>query len=54
MCLASWPPGREVAEIIANTGWALEVLPQAGATLAPTAAELAALRRVDSEGFWRR
>jgi glutaconate CoA-transferase subunit B len=54
LCLASWHPGSEVAEITANTGWALEVLPQAGETPAPTAAELAALRRVDSEGFWRR
>lgn len=53
LCLASWHPGTDPDEIIANTGWALEVLEGAAETPPPSPAELAALRQVDGEGFWR-
>ncbi len=51
--LASVHPGHDVAEVVANTGWPLQRLTDAGETPAPTAAEVAALREVDRDGFWR-
>lgn len=43
-----------VDEIIANTGWPLKISPQISTVPAPTPAELAALRRVDTTGMLRR
>lgn len=52
--LASVHPGHDVDEVRAATGWDLAVAPGAGETPAPTAAELAAIRRFDPDGFWTR
>jgi len=52
--LASWHPGTTPDIVRGRTGWALGQLPDAGETRPPTPDELAALRRVDQEGFWRR
>ena len=51
--LASWHPGADPEEIRARTGWDLALLPGAAPTPPPSAAELAALRSLDREGFWR-
>jgi hypothetical protein len=47
-------PGHDVEEVRANTGWDLKVADDVRETSAPTAAELAAIRRFDPEGFWTR
>jgi len=52
--LASVHPGHDVEEVRANTGWDLKVADDVRETSAPTAAELAAIRRFDPEGFWTR
>ncbi|MCW8836938.1 MAG: CoA-transferase subunit beta [Rhodospirillales bacterium] len=51
--LASVHPGHSVEEIRANTGWDLGVIPGISETPPPNAAELAALHKIDKEGFWR-
>jgi glutaconate CoA-transferase subunit B len=51
--LASTHGGCSVDDVLARTGWKLKVAPDAGETPPPSAAELAALHRVDKEGFWR-
>jgi glutaconate CoA-transferase subunit B len=38
----------------ANTGWDLKVAPGVRETPAPTAEELAIIRRYDPQGFWTR
>ena len=52
--LASIHPGHTVDEVVAQTGWRLQVSDHASETSAPTDAELAAIRRFDPEGFWTR
>jgi len=52
--LAAWFPFASIDEIRANTGWALKVSPQAHVVAAPSATELAALRRVDETGMLRK
>ncbi len=53
-CLASVHPGHSVAEVRASTGWDLRVPDGVAETPAPTAAELAQVRRLDPDGFWTR
>jgi glutaconate CoA-transferase subunit B len=50
--LASVHPGHAVDEVRAATGWDLRVAPGCGTTEPPSSDELAALRRLDPEGFW--
>jgi glutaconate CoA-transferase subunit B len=50
--LASLHPGVSLAEVRDKTGWDLQVSPDLAETPPPTAAELAALRAVDPDGFW--
>ncbi len=50
--LASVHPGISVDDILANTGWKLRVADGVRETLAPSAAELAAIRDYDRRGFW--
>ncbi len=45
-------PEHTVDEVLANTGWPLQVSDHVSETPAPTEAELAAIRRFDPEGFW--
>jgi glutaconate CoA-transferase subunit B len=52
--LAAWFAFSNVGEIKANTGWPLKVSPDAHVVAEPTAAELAALRKVDETGALRR
>jgi glutaconate CoA-transferase subunit B len=52
--LASVHPGCTVEDVRANTGWDLKVAPDVAETPAPTADELAELRKLDPEGFWTR
>ena len=47
-------PGHGIDEVRDNTGWDLRVAGDVKETSAPTAAELAAIRRFDPEGFWTR
>jgi glutaconate CoA-transferase, subunit B len=53
-CLASVHPGHTVHEVVAETGWRLQVSDDVSKTSAPTAAELTAIRRFDPDGFWTR
>lgn len=53
MGLASIHPGVSRQQAIDATGWPVAVAPDAGETPPPTEAELAALRAIDPEGFWR-
>lgn len=52
--LASLHPGQTTDGVRAETGWDLKQRPDCGMTPPPSAAELAALRSIDREGFWRR
>ena len=52
--LASVHPGHTVDEVITETGWPLQVSDAVSETSAPTASELAAIRRFDPDGFWTR
>jgi len=52
MVLASVHPGVSVEQVLQATGWPLRVAPDVTQTPAPTAAELALLRRFDPHGFW--
>src|SRR5437879_6332257 len=51
---ASVHPGCSVQDVRDNTGWDLQVASEVPVTPPPTAAELAALRRLDPDGFWTR
>lgn len=51
--VASIHPGHTLDEIRANTGWDVKTTPDMHETASPSAAEIAALRRVDRDGFWR-
>jgi glutaconate CoA-transferase subunit B len=50
--LASVHPGVSVEDVVANTGWKLRLPAGVGETAAPSAAELAAIRDYDKQGFW--
>ena len=52
--LTAWFPFTSIDEIIASTGWALKISPQAEVFAPPTPEELATLRRVDETGMLRR
>jgi glutaconate CoA-transferase subunit B len=54
MVLASTHPGVSVADVRAQTGWALTCHPELGDTPPPTPEELAVIRRFDPRGFWTR
>lgn len=54
MVLASTHPGVTVNQVRAQTGWPLACAPEVTETVAPTAEELAVIRRFDPEGFWTR
>jgi len=51
-CLETVHPGHSVDEVRESTGWDLKVSAHVSETSAPTDAELAAIRRLDPEGFW--
>ncbi len=51
--LVSFHPGHTVEEIVENTGWALKSVPEVGETVPPSEEEMAALHRIDKEGYWR-
>jgi len=50
--LDSYHPGVTVEDIVANTGWALDVSPKVHRTAAPTKSELRVIRSYDPEHFW--
>ncbi|HKW07371.1 MAG TPA: CoA-transferase [Candidatus Dormibacteraeota bacterium] len=50
--LASVHPGQSVDAVKKETGWDLKVAADVTETSAPTAEELAAIRRFDPQGFW--
>jgi len=52
MVLETVHPGVTVDEVAAATGWPLRTAPEVAATPLPSAAELAAVRRYDPEGYW--
>jgi glutaconate CoA-transferase subunit B len=52
--LASVHPGIETEDVLANTGWPLQIAKDVSVTCAPSAAELQAIREYDREGFWAR
>ena len=51
--LASVHPHHTVEEVVENTGWDLKTVPEIEETPAPSETELAALHKIDKEGFWR-
>jgi glutaconate CoA-transferase subunit B len=51
--LASFHPGHFIEEIRKNTGWKLKLIDGVAETPPPTKDELEALRRIDTDGFWR-
>ncbi len=51
--LAAIHPGHTVEEVVQNTGWTLKSIPEVAETVPPAAEEMAALHRIDKEGFWR-
>jgi glutaconate CoA-transferase, subunit B len=53
-CLRSYHPGQSPEALRASTGWDLKVTPNVYETPAPTAEELAIIRRYDPQGFWTR
>ncbi len=53
MHLASIHQDHSVEEVRENTGWDLKVSPEMVETPPPTSAEMAALHKIDKEGFWR-
>jgi glutaconate CoA-transferase subunit B len=54
MVLASIHPGVTVKDVQDHTGWPLRCADRVPVTAAPTAEELAVIRRFDPEGFWTR
>lgn len=52
--LASYHPFTSVEEVVANTGWALQIAPDCAPTAAPSADELRMIREADPDGFWTR
>ncbi len=51
--LVSVHPGHTTDEVIENTGWEIKSIPELGETLPPSTEEMAALHRIDKEGYWR-
>ena len=51
--LAAIHPGHTQAEIAELTGWALKAAPDLRETEPPSEAEMAALHKIDTDGFWR-
>ena len=52
MILTAVHPGVTVEEVVENTGWPLKVAKEVATTPAPTAEELALIRKFDPRGFW--
>ena len=52
MVLASLHPGVRVEDVLTQTGWDLSVSPELSETPAPSAEEIALLRRFDPKGYW--
>jgi glutaconate CoA-transferase subunit B len=52
--LHSVHPGHTVDEVLAETGWPLQVSDGVSETSAPTESELTAIRQFDPGGFWTR
>jgi glutaconate CoA-transferase subunit B len=52
--LRSYHPGQSPESVRANTGWDLQIAPDVAETPAPSADELAIIRRYDPQGFWTR
>jgi glutaconate CoA-transferase subunit B len=52
MILTAVHPGVTVEEVIENTGWSLNIAKEVATTPAPTAEELALIRKFDPQGFW--
>jgi glutaconate CoA-transferase subunit B len=50
--LASVHPGLQVDDVLANTGWKLQVADDLIQTPQPSSAELIAIREYDKHGFW--
>ena len=52
--LRSYHPGQSPDTLRASTGWDLQIAPDVAETPAPSAEELAIIRRYDPQGFWTR
>jgi glutaconate CoA-transferase, subunit B len=52
MMLESLHPGVSLDQVLANTGWPVQVSPCLYQTPQPTADELAAIGRFDPQGYW--
>ena len=50
--LRSYHPGQSPESVRANTGWDLDIAADVAETPAPSADELAIIRRYDPQGFW--
>jgi glutaconate CoA-transferase subunit B len=50
--LHSYHPGTTVQDVLANTGWDLEISPEVRETKPPTRQELRVIRSYDRNGFW--
>jgi glutaconate CoA-transferase subunit B len=50
--LDSHHPGVSIDDVLANTGWKLKVGADIHETPEPSAAELKAIRKYDTKGFW--
>ncbi len=50
--LASVHPGHQPEEVIGQTGWNLQKMPELEETSQPTSEELNALGQIDPDGFW--
>jgi glutaconate CoA-transferase subunit B len=50
--LRSYHPGQSPESVRTNTGWDLDVADDVAQTPAPSAEELAIIRRYDPQGFW--
>jgi glutaconate CoA-transferase subunit B len=54
MILRSWHPYTTAEEVRAQTGWDLQMAPDARETPPPTSDELRIIRECDPQGFWTR
>lgn len=52
MMLTSVHPGVRLEDVLAQTGWDLSVSPELSETPAPSAEEIALLKRFDPKGYW--
>ncbi|SVB52298.1 uncharacterized protein METZ01_LOCUS205152, partial [marine metagenome] len=46
-------PGHELNEVIDKTGWNLKAPNDINTTQSPSPEEIAALHKIDTNGFWR-